>query len=297
MNTIAPVRLNLLLLHNALGDLRNKLPVGRTITGVEESFALAAAILRHFFSEDWWNRWVMPETARPNVLRIDEFDQNRLDLTALRVIDLAEVLYNLQHVPGFDECIAKMRNGDIEGAYAELDLGRMLYLNQVPFRYVVPQKVKGLDYDVEVEYPDGVIACAEAKCSIESTELGANAIKNKLDHARQQLPSDRPGIVFVKMPPRWMDASEFLKTTLGVAQDFLRGTKRVVSVKFYVSPRSIEAGYLKQQHAYKEISNPNTNFEPGRNWNLFRRWDLRPEANGMPPHWQRVLFFPDGKER
>ena len=64
------------------------------------------------------------------------------DLTAPRVIDLAEVLHNL-HVPGFDECIAKMRNGDNEGTYAELDLGRMLYLNQMPFRSVVPQKVKG----------------------------------------------------------------------------------------------------------------------------------------------------------
>ena len=180
MNTTAPVRLDVLLLHNALVDLRSKLPVGRTMTGVEESLSLAAAILRHFFSEAWWNRWVMPETAKPNFLRIDEFDQTRLDLTALRVIDLAEVLYNLQHVPGFDDCIAKMRNGDIEGTYAELDLGRMLYLNQVYFRYVVPQKVKGLDYDVEVEYPDGVIACAEAKCSIESTELSANTIRNKV---------------------------------------------------------------------------------------------------------------------
>ena len=114
MNTTAPVRLNVLLLHNALVDLRSKLPVGRTMTGVEESLSLAAAILRHFFSEAWWNRWVMPETAKPNFLRIDESDQTRLDLTALRVIDLAEVLYNLQHVPGFDECIAKMRNGDVE---------------------------------------------------------------------------------------------------------------------------------------------------------------------------------------
>jgi hypothetical protein len=94
-----------------------------------------------------------------------------------------------------------------------------------------------------------------------------------------------------------MDASEFLKTTIGVAQDFLRGTKRVVSVKFYVSPNSIEGGYLKQEHAYKEISNPNNNFGSGRNWNLFRQWDLPPEYNGMPPHWQRVLFFPDGKVR
>jgi hypothetical protein len=173
----------------------------------------------------------------------------------------------------------------------------MLYLNKVPFRYVVPQKVKGLDYDVEVEYPDGVIACAEAKCSIESTTFGENIIRNKLDHARQQLPPDRPGIVFVKMPPSWMNETEFLKMTIGVANKFLRGTQRVVSVKFYVSPNSIEDGYMKQQHAYKEISNPGTTFGLGRNWDLFRQWDLPPDYNGMPPHWQRVLFFPDGKVR
>jgi hypothetical protein len=45
MNMTAPVRLDVLLLHNALADLRSKLPVGRTMTGVEESLSLAAAIL------------------------------------------------------------------------------------------------------------------------------------------------------------------------------------------------------------------------------------------------------------
>jgi hypothetical protein len=24
---------------------------------------------------------------------------------------------------------------------------------------------------------------------------------------------------------------------------------------------------------------------------------LPPEHNGMPPHWQRILFFPDGKPK
>lgn len=296
-STIAPVRLTVQILHHTLADARRKFPAGRTMSGAEESLALAGAILRHFLGEDWLTKWVMPETARANFLRIDEARQSNLDLSALRLIDLAEVVYNLQDVPGFDECISKMRNGDIEGTYAELDLGRMLYLNEVPFRYVVPQQVRGCDYDVEVEYPNGIIACAEAKCNIENIKLSRNTIKNKLDRARQQLPRDRPGIVFVKVPPQWMDSRDFLEMTIGTAEEFLRGTQRIVSVKFYVSPHSIEGGYLKQQHAYKEISNPNTRFAPGQNWNLFRQWQLPPEFNGMPRHWQRVLFFPDGKER
>jgi hypothetical protein len=51
-----------------------------------------------------------------------------------------------------------MRKGDLEGTYAELDFGRMLYLNNVPFRFVVPQGTTGLDYDIEVENPNGAAA-------------------------------------------------------------------------------------------------------------------------------------------
>jgi hypothetical protein len=288
-------RLDVLALRKTVVDLRAAIPAEIKMTGVMESLSLAAAILKYYFGDDWWNKWVVPETAKPNFLRIDESDQNRLDLRGLRVIDLAEVIYNLQHVLGFDECIVKMKNGDIEGTYAELDLGRMLYLNQVPFRYAVAQGVKRLDYDVEVEYPNGVVACAEAKCGIEGTTLSENTIRNKLTKAHGQLPADQPGIIFVKTPPRWMDETGFVRMVTDVAQDFLRSKRRVVSVKFYTSPFSIENGYLKQEHAYKEISNPDTRFGANLNWNLFRQWDLPPEYNGMPPHWQRVLFFPDGK--
>ena len=94
-----------------------------------------------------------------------------------------------------------------------------------------------------------------------------------------------------------MDEGDFLKMTISAAQSFLKGTRRVVSVKFYMSPNSIEGGYIKQRHAYKEISNPDTRFGAARNWNYFCQFDLPPECNGVPPHWQRVLFFPDGKVR
>jgi hypothetical protein len=294
-----PPRLDKPWLHDTLSEFRaaSLEKLATPLNGVQESLLLARAILNHYFGRNWLNKYWMPNTAKPNFLRIDDADTTSQDRTALRTIDLAEMIYNLQHVQGFDECIGKMRNGDIEGTYAELDLGRMLYLYKVHFRYIVPQGSKGLDYDLEIEYPDGVIACAEAKCNIETTMFGEGTIRNKLDGARKQLPSDRPGIIFVKMPPRWMDESEFLKMTSEVAQSFLRGTRRIVSVKFYVSPISIDSDYTKQQHAFKEISNPDTDFGGKKNWDLFCTMDLPPEYNGMPPHWQRVLFFPDGKIR
>jgi len=43
-------------------------------------------------------------------------------------------------------------------------------------------------------------------------------------------------VIFVKMPPRWADERPTLKADLAkVAHDFLRGTGRVVSIKYYMS--------------------------------------------------------------
>jgi hypothetical protein len=287
------VRISVQALHDVVATF---LPEAKR-NAVTESFSLAYCVLKAFLGEDWLNRYVIPITAKKNFLRIDESSQKRRDETAYRVIDLAEVLFNLQHVHGFDECIARMRSGNIEGTYAELDLGRMLYLHNAPFRYVVAQGTKGLDYDVEVIYPSGVIACADAKCKIEGTDFGAKKITNALEKARKQLPDDRPGIIFVKVPQQWMEVSGFEDTAVGTARAFLGGTKRIVSVKFYVSPLVLLNGWMKHQHAYKEISNPYTDFGIMENWTLFPKIDVPVEWNGMPPHWQRILFFPDGKSR
>lgn len=272
-------------------------PANCRINGVTESFMLGLALLKYFFGEAWVNEFVTPDTAKPNFLRIDESTPEKRDVSAVRVIDLAEVIFNLQEIEGFDDCIARMGVGDIEGTFGELDLGRMLYLNEVPFRFIRPSGIKGADYDAEMTYPDGVIVCADAKCKRDTTPIGEKTIMNTLQGARKQLPKDKPGAIFVKVPPSWMGDPQFANICVGVAKNFLRGTRRVVSVKFYVAPLTIEGGFLKQQHAYKEVSNPKTDFGDDKNWNIFRKHDLPPEANGMPLHWQRILFFPDGKTR
>jgi hypothetical protein len=180
-----------------------------------------------------------------------------------------------------------MRDGDIEGTAAELDLGRILYLNQVEFRYVIPQGIKGKDYDVEIIFPDGLVCCADAKWALENTQLDPKAIHNKLEKARKQLPAYHPGMIFVKMPPHWMDDEVFVATTVDQAQALFLRTERIVSVKFYVATTTFVDEYVRQTYAFKELSNPTSRF-PARDWNLFRELDLFPEADGMPPHWQQL---------
>jgi hypothetical protein len=202
--------------------------------GMRSSFALAGAVVRAFMGDQWFDRHVMPSQRKPGFVTMDESSQISLDLSAYRLIDLAELLYNLQLVEGFDDCLDRMRQGDIEATYAELDLGRMLFWHHVLFRYVKPTGVTGADYDVDIIYPNGLHICGDAKCKVEGTDFNARSIGYSLSKARKQLPDDQPGIVFVKIPPRWYNEPNFIKLASAAALEFLRTTRRVVSVKFYV---------------------------------------------------------------
>jgi hypothetical protein len=144
-----------------------------------------------------------------------------------------------------------------------------------------------------VIYPNGLVVSGGAKCKVEATEFG---IDDTLEKARRQLPDDRPGIVFVKVPPKWMDIPHFGDTCVAVARDFLRTTRRVVSVKYYAAPLASIDGMTRIQHAFMEVSNPITDFGNFQNWDIFCM-NMPAEWNGMPPWWQRIMFYPDGEVR
>jgi hypothetical protein len=280
-----------------LKNMFDNLPDIARSTGVMESLALGSFIVRKFLSNEWANKHIVPGGGRTGFLTIDESTPERREVTFYRVIDLAEILVNLQNVPGFDDCLGGLRKGDLEGTYAELDLGRMLYAYKANFKYIRRHGVRGEDYDVEVTYPDGLVACTEAKCKIEATQFHADTVRDSLNRACGQLPANRPGIAFVKVPQQWMPNPSFGPELRRVAREFLADNSNVVSVKYYVSNLSFEHGNMRHQHAYEEINNPTNAFDPGRNWSLFYRLNPPAEWNGMPPHWKRVLFYPDGKPR
>jgi hypothetical protein len=115
----------------ALQNTFNQIP--KEFNSTAKSFTLASAVVRGFLGERWFDRHVIPNRRKPGFLTIDETDAFTVDMSAYRIMMLAELLYNLQHIPGFDECITKMRDGDIEGTHAELDFGRMLYIHEFDF--------------------------------------------------------------------------------------------------------------------------------------------------------------------
>jgi hypothetical protein len=258
-------------------------------------------VLRVFLGGEWVERHVISDNSKKGFLSVKEDDPIKREISFFRLMDLAEMFWNLQRVPGFDECIWRMRNGDIEGTLAELNVGRMLYLNEVPFRFVIPQGVKKKDYDFDIICPNGQVACADAKCKIDETTFSEGGIKEALKKARGQLPNEKPGIIFVKVPEHYLFDTQFQTQSIQIARRFLGGISRIVSVKYYVEPLQFANNVMRVDLAYKEVSNPRTDFGDDVDWNLFRKHHLPPEVNGMPPHYERIILSrfrirpPDGQ--
>jgi hypothetical protein len=263
----------------------------------ERAYQLSVEVLRHFFGEQWLIKHLIKASDSTDFLRRDFSTRERQVKHGFRVVDLAEMLCNLQNIEGFDSCVAQMGHGQIESAYAELDIGKSLYAHEIAFRFVTPIGRKGADYDLDIFYPDGTMACADTKCKIETTAFSADSIKHSLGEARKQLPPDRPGIVFVKVPPHWIEEEQVRDSMIAAADTFLQGTQRVVSVKFYVSEIVFVDDKIAQLMRYREVSNPRNRFDTGRDWDIFSDREVPSGWNGMPPHWLRLLYFPDGEPK
>jgi hypothetical protein len=248
---------------------------------------------------------VRPEGS-PGFLRQYDDDAKKVlsEEQSFRIVDLAELLYNLQNVEGFDDCIERMRKGLLESTYAELDLGRMLYLSSIDFRFVVPCGKKSNDYDIEIKLSDWPKVCADAKCKLETTDFSRETVRNALDKARKQFPAECPSIVFVKLPSQWRNEPSPVRDILyEVAMEFLRGTGRIVSVKYYTSRIVWRDGAVTYIQAFKEYSNPNNRFDPKRDWDMFTEADETAHANehgeftDVPQRWKRLIYFPNGVVR
>jgi hypothetical protein len=143
------------------------------------AYTLSLAVIKYFLGENWLTEHTEPEAGVRGFLRPDIAAGNQ-QVQFFRSIDLAELLFNLQHIEGFDGCVARLRGGDIEPTLAELDAARMLYINDHMFWFVEPQGKQGNDFDFRVILSGLRVANIEAKCNIESPEVNLKSIENAL---------------------------------------------------------------------------------------------------------------------
>lgn len=205
---------------------------------------LATLILGKFFGTEWFERhfcvsknWFL----RVDISRWSEDGWNEMYRALIRINNLAEMLINLQDFSGFDGCLQLLADGNIEAAFAELEVGKILSAYNVPFRFNRRTGKPKLDYDVGLSFRNGVPGCADTKCLLESTAMSDMAILERLKKARSQLPDNMPGAVFIKLPEEWTLSKDFIENLRRAVGYFFYGykkypgTKTVVVVETYSS--------------------------------------------------------------
>jgi hypothetical protein len=259
------------------------------------TFTMAVTVIRHFFGKEWCEDHIIQdaEHSRPaGFLRLDFTPGFEGERKTSCVLDFAETLFNLQHIAGFDDCVDRMRAGQVEATFAEFDFARFLFLHDIAFKFVTPTGEKGKDYDFGIEYADGREACADAKCRLEGTEVRADTVKNSLNKARSSnLPPDKPGIIFVKVPPTWLEHEDVRKGIYAVVEGFLRNTERIVSVVVYttVAMELAEQKMMLLRHRFHEFLNDMHRFDTTKSWALFKDYKVPEEWGGVHPKWVRVF--------
>jgi hypothetical protein len=158
---------------------------------VDRAYKLGLAILTHVFGVDWRDANIFRALDRV----LEECDRRKhpleREVQKMRIVLLAEMILNLQDMPGFGACINQMHDRDqIESTYAELEIARLLYTqSDVTFAFRQPTGIKKYDYDLTITYEDSVVCCAETKCKAEETEITLDTIERSFNKARAQMPS------------------------------------------------------------------------------------------------------------
>jgi hypothetical protein len=277
-----------------MGKVRSFLPENRAEPGFL-AFAMPVAVICHFLGKQWYLDNIAQDarhSRQAGFLRLD-FTPEFQSLKTARISDFAEMLFNLQYVEGFDDRIDQMRTASVEATYAEFDLARFLYIHEIAFKFVTPEGVKGEDYDFEVEYSDGRKACVDAKCRLEGTEVRADTIRNSLNKARSNnLPADKPGIVFVKVPQIWFEQADVYRGICAVVERFLRpeNTQRIVSVVLYTTA-AMEVAEQKtlHRHRFREFPGLEHRFDLTKNWTLFKDFKVPEGWREKHPRWVPVF--------
>jgi hypothetical protein len=225
---------------------------------VERSFNLACNILHHFMGEAW---------VVKNVRERDAHSREERSRNTPRVLHIAEALFNLQDNDGLPRLIEESR-GDLsqarfEAFVSETEVGKMLHAAGIPFLFVKPRGKQGDDYDIEICFPTSWKAAAEIKCKVETTRLTELTVTQAIDRARGQLPADKPGFVFMKVPDAWSASPKFeeeIRSALGVG---LRQVCRITTVFVWWKGFTKTGGYATQDPRLLEVPNPMAQLGPG----------------------------------
>lgn len=272
--------------------------IASTKTKTDRTLIACQAVVHVIMGDEWNSRHLLAnvydDTLGVGYVGFDFSGTNEAKLKQHRVYDLAEMLLNLQGVPGFHKRVEVWRKwsaGAVESMFAELQAASLLYLHNVDFKFVdrPENPPKGENYDFEIA-KDGERIFAEAKCKLEETTIDAGSVLGSLREAREQVPGYGPAVIFVKIPEQWFRGRDTLAPELvSITDRFLGGTGRVLSVVYHTPFHTVEEWKITQEYSMREVENHKCRFRD-KTTSVFDRF-TRPTN----PDWVRLMDIVEGK--
>jgi hypothetical protein len=229
------------------------------------NFTINSIIIRHFLGDDWFRENLLPD-ARPDSFFRPDFSNTEADprYSAL-TLELAENLLNLQSVRGFHRCLDHMAPRQMQSGLAELQIGQVLRLRGVPFRYI--EENEPTTVDLMLQAPSGDECLGEIKCKYEEVEYSDRTLTDALATARKQIGKGNSGVVFVKVPLAWVDVLNAAANSppdirlpariVAAAKAAMLQSARIKKVIFYVFHHAFDPNWgLSATHATMEMTNP-----------------------------------------
>jgi|ERR1035437_758519 hypothetical protein len=188
---------------------------------------LSTEVLRLMIDNEWVNQSIFSQHGQIEKKNRDAFDYFNSGLVGFewqeRVSRFAERIYNLRRVPNIEIIIQDIIDGNLVSRFAEIEVGSHLHGRGIKFEFVIPSGQKGKDYDIQIVEPLK-INC-EVKHKIESTNLSENTLTNTIRASNDQLPTDIPAIIFIKIPERWAFEPDLIKTIKNTFKPFFQRNK------------------------------------------------------------------------
>jgi hypothetical protein len=215
-----PVAVSWLRYVEAVRDLMDQVAASNGMTDSQVRVAFAEL----FVAQVLGDQWVDNRLAAYNGLTTEEHVRFKYQLWRL-----GRLLFDLQSYDFFGGIVADVKQRDLLGALFEAEVVRLLM--QLPTRTTlrVPQGQKGLDYDIDFGGSRLQLA-VEVKAKDETTPFTAATVRNTLQTAREQLPRDGLGLIFLRVPYAWTSDPEYAAGIDAPVEWLLRNTSRVQAV-------------------------------------------------------------------
>jgi hypothetical protein len=208
---------------------------------VTEAFWVSIMIVSFMLGDEWRTRNIT-DSLFTDEKRIDylrprlETEHERYE-HQFRMILLADSLFSLQDCEGFDLKIEELQkvaptNPEVrlEDIVVELMVASMLVRGGHPVKFRPRSGLDRQDFDIEIYFRKRANIFAEIKCKRDETAVNVNNLRRTLYQAEKQLPTAKPGVVFVRIPTDWLQSENLAREVDRVIRNFFRNVSHVNAV-------------------------------------------------------------------